>query len=888
MAPEEYSFTLTGGDGSRLHGFCRSFLPPRARLNSLRYPQVLCIITEHLWLTFYFKVLQVLEALLKQTDLLNGPAHASLPYASPASQFLENLSITCTGKLCPGEVLRLPLPRTPTPVNISPPRRIGPDFQSASQPPLRSTEQWLELEVPPDVGNGSENAGLPLARLLWHLSPPALVGLIEALMLERRVLMVAQERDTVSAAVHAAAALLHPLRWQHIYLPLLPLALKDYLSAPMPFLMGIHAPNLFMSTLRSSAMEELEAALALLHQTLRSPIEYESTPVIAALMQEYMVKLLGRYTEFVKRDLPGSPAPVPEANGTGPRIRHQDDGYIRAHGYRFNHAAFVASFSSTKARAFLEQLRQSQCYEVFFNERLRLASEGVPFGDPFEVAAAAMKRGKISKSIANAGAKGVSRVNAIIQKTSKAVKNIRHGNTEQAAAQNDRYQRTRPVRPMTPPVVTIPANHQFLSDDETSSSGSDSEATAAADFRRTEAQACMQMRPGPLPVQSASVQSASTGPGPPLRAHIAPPGNPPSGNGASVAASYYMPVVDRPSLLDMATEVSAGRAFEGARTPSLLDMDWALPGSGVDMHRTDRSAVQPTPSQQAEFASSKADDERPRNGWAIIGEVLGASLTGEPTPPQPHASTQLNLGPETSAAPVRASASLPVRSADPLAALDPFGDMASWASPDSSASPGLGVQSRTASQALHGSPLRASPNAKELPLQPLACSFSHSPATSTSVANSGMPYRLHDSLSSLAALSVAGSSPNQSPMNPGKALFEVQVNGTQQASAEQPGSGSPRLSNGPSPMAIPLANEAVFASADPQPLATSSAHSADSPQYGAGAGGVLSWVDLSTAQASPKIRHTESWTEWTAGAQSMEPQRTGSLQQSPMVSLLDL
>lgn len=154
---------------------------------------------------------------------------------------------------------------------------------------------------------------------------------------------------------------------------------------------------------------------------------------------------------------------------------------------------------------------------------------------------------------------------------------------------------------MTPPVVTIPANHQFLSDDETSSSGSDSEATAAADIRRTEAQARMQTRPGPLPVQSASVQSASIGPGPPLRAHIAPPGNPPSGNGASVAVSYYMPVVDRPSLLDMATEVPAGRAFEGARTPSLLDMDWALPGSGVDMHRTDRSADQPTPSQQVRF-----------------------------------------------------------------------------------------------------------------------------------------------------------------------------------------------------------------------------------------------------------------------------------------------
>ena len=50
--------------------------------------------------------------------------------------------------------------------------------------------------------------------------------LLAALLLERRVILVAKERDTVSAAVHAAAALLYPFRWQHIYLPLLPIALK--------------------------------------------------------------------------------------------------------------------------------------------------------------------------------------------------------------------------------------------------------------------------------------------------------------------------------------------------------------------------------------------------------------------------------------------------------------------------------------------------------------------------------------------------------------------------------------------------------------------------------------------------------------------------------------
>lgn len=50
--------------------------------------------------------------------------------------------------------------------------------------------------------------------------------LLAALLLERRIILVAKERDTVSAAVHAAAALLYPFRWQHIYLPLLPIALK--------------------------------------------------------------------------------------------------------------------------------------------------------------------------------------------------------------------------------------------------------------------------------------------------------------------------------------------------------------------------------------------------------------------------------------------------------------------------------------------------------------------------------------------------------------------------------------------------------------------------------------------------------------------------------------
>jgi hypothetical protein len=57
FASEEYTFTLTDGDGSRYQGFCRKVLPAApAQGSRLRYPQVLCMLSEMPWCTFFFKV----------------------------------------------------------------------------------------------------------------------------------------------------------------------------------------------------------------------------------------------------------------------------------------------------------------------------------------------------------------------------------------------------------------------------------------------------------------------------------------------------------------------------------------------------------------------------------------------------------------------------------------------------------------------------------------------------------------------------------------------------------------------------------------------------------------------------------------------------------------
>lgn len=99
-------------------------------------------------------------------------------------------------------------------------------------------------------------------------------------------------------------------RWQHIYLPLLPKSLVEYLSAPMPYLVGLPADlltairhsNLPMSEVTLFDLDlhtvdpppgspgddgrllpygrQLSAALQAVFKTLRSPTEYESSPVI--------------------------------------------------------------------------------------------------------------------------------------------------------------------------------------------------------------------------------------------------------------------------------------------------------------------------------------------------------------------------------------------------------------------------------------------------------------------------------------------------------------------------------------------------------------------------------------------------------------------------------
>lgn len=82
-----------------------------------------------------------------------------------------------------------------------------------------------------------------------------MISLFACALQERRFIFCGSDINSVSAASHALTALLYPFAWyenihchfcyrQHIFIPVLPFKLLDYVCAPMPFIVGIHASML--------------------------------------------------------------------------------------------------------------------------------------------------------------------------------------------------------------------------------------------------------------------------------------------------------------------------------------------------------------------------------------------------------------------------------------------------------------------------------------------------------------------------------------------------------------------------------------------------------------------------------------------------------------------
>jgi len=241
----------------------------------------------------------------------------------------------------------------------------------------------------------------------------AIVALFVALLFERRIVLTSKSLSKLSRATHAANRMVFPLKWQHVFLPLVPAGLMDYLTAPMPFVVGLplqlmsayekvpkeeafllnlddgsytyfeedfelvpkRIANKLQKTLESERelgrrehrrrrrrhlrklppLEEPQPRVTLSAATSSAITTTTMEEVISKAFRTFLSSAMGSYPRFVKSV--ALERPPPEA--------------ISNDGLWLDQDAFVEGAPNHRTRLFRVSLRHTQMYEVFVRDRLR-------------------------------------------------------------------------------------------------------------------------------------------------------------------------------------------------------------------------------------------------------------------------------------------------------------------------------------------------------------------------------------------------------------------------------------------------------------------------------------------------------------------------------------
>ena len=221
------------------------------------------------------------------------------------------------------------------------------------------------------------NGGIKFTSVLDCGHVDGVLALFAALITERRVVLTGSRLEALSGAVHAANAALYPLSWQHIFLPVLPEGFLDYLTAPMPFLIGLHSSlvpemkklpcdDIFMLNLDDGEFTYFEedframpaGPLTLLRVGLLREIERtrgEDSQAVARVFRTFFSSVLGPYKQHIKGVV--AHPPPRDAIIADSLWLDQDE------------------FQQTKHAGALAAMRGTQMYEVFVRQRLAMCAQ---------------------------------------------------------------------------------------------------------------------------------------------------------------------------------------------------------------------------------------------------------------------------------------------------------------------------------------------------------------------------------------------------------------------------------------------------------------------------------------------------------------------------------
>uniref|UniRef100_A0A4X2KC70 DENN domain containing 2B n=1 Tax=Vombatus ursinus TaxID=29139 RepID=A0A4X2KC70_VOMUR len=231
----------------------------------------------------------------------------------------------------------------------------------------------LELRRPMD----SRLEHVDFECLFTCLSVRQLIRIFASLLLERRVIFVADKLSTLSSCSHAVVALLYPFSWQHTFIPVLPASMIDIVCCPTPFLVGLLSSSL--PKLKELPVEEALMVNLGSDRFIRQ-MDDEDT-LLPRKLQAALEQALERKNELISQDsdsdsddecntLNGLVSEVfirffVETIGHYSLFLTQNEKGERA----FQREAFRKSVASKSIRRFLEVFMESQMFAGFIQDR---------------------------------------------------------------------------------------------------------------------------------------------------------------------------------------------------------------------------------------------------------------------------------------------------------------------------------------------------------------------------------------------------------------------------------------------------------------------------------------------------------------------------------------
>ncbi|XP_068262499.1 DENN domain-containing protein 1B [Nyctibius grandis] len=317
---QHFTFVLTDIESKQRFGFCR--LTSGGKV-------CLCILSYLPWFEVYYKLLNTLADYLakEQENDSNDLLKSLYNHPVPKANALVSLSVHSYF--------------------------ITPDITGL--PTIPESRNLTEYFVAVDVNN--------------------MLQLYASMLHERRIIITSSKLSTLTACVHASAALLYPMYWQHIYIPVLPPHLLDYCCAPMPYLIGVHLS--LIERVKNRSLEDV-VLLNVDTNTLETPFnDLNNLPgeVVSALKNKLKKQSTATGDGVAKAFLRAQAAMFGSYRDA---LRYKPGEPIS-----FCENSFVKHRSST-TKQFLETAVNLQLFKQFIDGRLSKLNAGRGFSDIFE------------------------------------------------------------------------------------------------------------------------------------------------------------------------------------------------------------------------------------------------------------------------------------------------------------------------------------------------------------------------------------------------------------------------------------------------------------------------------------------------------------------------